>query len=77
MKFSGALTLTYNATSMILPKGADLQTSANDTAILAHLGSGNWQVISYNKADGQGGQQPGSAGLLHLGLRRLHAANQI
>lgn len=52
IKFAGALTLTYNATSMILPGVADITTAANDSAIAQYLGSGNWQVIFYQRASG-------------------------
>jgi hypothetical protein len=50
--FAGALTLTYNATSLILPTAANLQTAANDCAIFLSLGSGNWQCLSYVRASG-------------------------
>lgn len=52
LKFTGALTLTYNATSLILPTAANITTAANDTAVAMYLGSGNWQVISYQRASG-------------------------
>ena len=48
--FSGSLTLTYNATSLILPTAANIQTQAGDTAIVVHEGSGNWRVTSFNRA---------------------------
>lgn len=51
--FSGILTLTYNATSLIIPGGANVITSAGDQAVVVALGSGNWQVISYTPASGQ------------------------
>lgn len=47
--FDGSLTLTYNATSMILPTLANLQTYAGDCAIVRSEGSGNWRFISYNQ----------------------------
>ena len=50
--FAGALTLTYNASSLILPGTANIVTAANDTALLQYLGSGNWQVMAYSKANG-------------------------
>jgi hypothetical protein len=50
--FSGALTLTHNATSLILPAGASITTAAGDTASFVSLGSGNWRCLSYQKADG-------------------------
>ena len=48
--FGGSLTLTYNATSMILPGAANITTAANDTAQATYLGSGNWQVLRYTAA---------------------------
>ena len=51
--FSGALTLTYNATSMILPGAANITTAAGDTAVVASLGSSNYRVLSYVRANGQ------------------------
>jgi hypothetical protein len=50
--FSGALTLTYNATSLILPTAANITTAAGDTAIFVSLGSGNWKCLSYTRASG-------------------------
>lgn len=50
--FSGALTLTHNATSLILPSAANITTAAGDTCEAESLGSGNWRVISYQKANG-------------------------
>lgn len=50
--FSGALTLTHNATSLILPGGASITTAAGDAALVVSLGSGNWRCLSYTKADG-------------------------
>lgn len=44
--------LTYNATSLILPGAANIQASQNDTATAAYLGSGNWQILNYAKANG-------------------------
>lgn len=51
--FNGALTLTHNATSLILPTGANIQTAAGDTAVFISLGSGNWRCTSYQRANGQ------------------------
>lgn len=50
--FSGALTLTHNGTSLILPGAANITTAAGDTALVQSLGSGNWRVANYNKATG-------------------------
>ena len=48
--FAGSLTLTYNATSMILPGAANIQTAAGDTADVVYGGGSNWAVIRYNRA---------------------------
>lgn len=50
--FAGALTLTHNATSLILPGGVSITTAAGDVAIVQSLGSGNWRCLSYSKANG-------------------------
>jgi hypothetical protein len=51
--FDGALTLTHNATSLILPSGANITTAANDCAAFISEGSGNWRCVAYQKANGQ------------------------
>ena len=51
-RFSGALTFTHNATSLILPGAANITTAANHTFEAMSLGSGNWIVTKYQKADG-------------------------
>lgn len=50
--FSGILTLTHNATSLILPGAANITTAAGDAMLAQSLGSGNWKVLVYQKADG-------------------------
>jgi hypothetical protein len=52
LTFGGALTLTYNAASMILPTGASITTATGDTALAIYLGSGNWQILFYQPATG-------------------------
>lgn len=52
LNFNGALTLTYNATSMILPGKQDIKTAAGDMACVFSLGSGNWICTQYLRADG-------------------------
>ena len=51
-QFAGSLTLTYNATSLILPGAQSIVTQAGDAMILTPLGSGNWQVLAYFRASG-------------------------
>lgn len=50
--FSGALTFTHNAASLILPGAANITTAAGDTACLLSLGSGNWRCLTYVRANG-------------------------
>lgn len=52
VRFSGVLTLTYNATTLLLPGGANITTAANDCADFESLGSGNWICRSYATASG-------------------------
>ena len=49
LRFAAALTLTYNATSLILPGAANITTAAGDTATAVSLGSGNWVVTNYTR----------------------------
>lgn len=50
VRFTGALTLTHNGTSLILPGSANISTANGDTAIFRSLGSGNWVCINYSVA---------------------------
>jgi hypothetical protein len=54
LKFEGALTLTHNATSLILPGGANVTTADGDVGIFLSEGSGNWRALAYQKATGLG-----------------------
>jgi hypothetical protein len=47
LRFAAALTLTHNATSLILPGAANITTAAGDTAEAISLGSGNWVMVNY------------------------------
>src|SRR6185369_8064303 len=51
VKFSGALLLTHNATSLILPGAANITTVAGDMLFAVHEGSGNWRVLLYQRAN--------------------------
>jgi hypothetical protein len=50
LRFAAALTLTHNATSLILPGAANITTAAGDTAEAVSLGSGNWVVVNFTRA---------------------------
>lgn len=49
--FSGILTLTHNATSLILPSGANITTAAGDVALVQCISAGNYRVM-YFRASG-------------------------
>jgi hypothetical protein len=50
LRFAAALTLTHNATSLILPGGANIITEAGDTGTAKSLGSGNWVLTDWQRA---------------------------
>lgn len=52
LHFDGILTLTHNATDLILPSGANITTAAGDEAMFVEYASGDWRCISYMKASG-------------------------
>lgn len=52
VEFAGALTLTHNGTSLILPTSANITTVAGDTAEFVSLGSGNWKCLWYMRQAG-------------------------
>jgi hypothetical protein len=52
LTFSGALTLTYNSGSLILPTSANITTAAGDVGAFVYLGSGNWKALFYAPATG-------------------------
>lgn len=48
--FNGALTLTHNATSLILPSGVNITTAAGDCAEFECITTNNWKLINYTFA---------------------------
>lgn len=56
IRFAGALTLTHNASTLILPTGANITTAAGDTCVLAPIATSltpsGWQVLVYQRASG-------------------------
>lgn len=60
IRFNGALTLTHNATSLILPGGANITTAAGDTCMATSDTSGNWRIWHYQRASGKAVVGPAS-----------------
>ena len=50
VRFTGALTLTHNGTSLILPGAANITTASGDVADFVSLGSGNWRCTAYTRS---------------------------
>ncbi len=48
--FTGAPTITHNATSLILPGARDIAVVAGMVLTFVSLGSGNWQLLSTSRA---------------------------
>jgi len=53
VKFAGVLTLTHNATTLILPGGTNITTAAGDTAEFISEGTDNVRCVSYQRASGK------------------------
>lgn len=49
---TGAFTLTHNATSLICPSAANIVCAAGDTFEAISLGSGNWKIFDFQRANG-------------------------
>lgn len=60
LTFGGALTITYDASALIVPGAADITTVAGDTAVAQYLGSGNWKIWSYQRVSGTSVVAPGA-----------------
>lgn len=52
LHFIGALQLTHNGTSFILPSASNITTAAGDIARFREISAGNWKCTGYTRADG-------------------------
>lgn len=50
LRFAGVLTLTHNATTLILPTGANITTAAGDMCLAVPVGTSGWRVLQYTAA---------------------------
>lgn len=64
--FAAALTLTHNATSLILPTGASITTAAGDSGVFMSDGTGNWTCLAYLRKSGKGVIPPVTADISGL-----------
>jgi len=53
LHFDGVLTLTHQATDLILPSGANITTAAGDEALFIEYATGDWRCVNYSKANGE------------------------
>lgn len=51
--FDDALTLTHNASAIVLPTGANITTAAGDTAVFVADTTSIWECVEYMRASGQ------------------------
>lgn len=79
IRFTGAMQLTYNATSMILPTSANITTAAGDTATFQYMDGGNWRCIEYLRLNGQALASPatGISGLTQLATSTPGAVTSV
>ena len=75
LRFTGALTFTHNATSLILPSAANITTANGDCCLAVSLGSGNWFVPFYQKASGDALTAPTGTLLAANNLSDVSAAS--
>lgn len=52
VNFTGILTVTHNATSLILPGAANYTTAAGDVFECVRISGSNWQVVSITRTNG-------------------------
>lgn len=53
LAFASALSITYNATSMILPTAASISVASGDSATVIHDGGGNWRMLNFQRKYGR------------------------
>jgi hypothetical protein len=52
LRFAEILTLTHDATNLILSTGANITTAAGDWAVFEEHVAGKWRMVSYHRATG-------------------------
>lgn len=61
--FDGILTLTHDATALILPNGANITTAAGDSALFVSEGAGNWRCLVYFHVATQADQEAATSSI--------------
>lgn len=76
LRFLGAVTLTHNAVSLILPGGMNITTAANDTMEVVSLGGGKWFCLEYSRG-GRGPDRTTGKGFIEGLIPVWNSANSI
>jgi len=74
VRFTGALTLTHNASSLILLGGANHTTVVGDTAIYRSDASGNWREVAYFSAAYIPSAHTGTGSFVHASNASMNGA---
>lgn len=53
VRFTGALTIDYNSSSLITPSQNNILVQDGDTCVVQDLGGSNWKIVEYTKNSGQ------------------------
>jgi hypothetical protein len=75
LMFQGVATLTYNATSLIIPGLANKTTAAGDCCMIVSEGSGNWRIVGYFAISGSGGGGSGTVTSVDLTMPSAFAVS--
>jgi hypothetical protein len=51
VRFDASLQITYNGGSLITPTGANITTQSGDLALCQYLGSSNWKILQFTRAN--------------------------
>jgi len=73
--FDAAATLTYNATSLIIPGLANKTAAAGDCCMIVSEGSGNWRIVGYFAISGGGGGGGGTVTSVDLTMPSAFAVS--
>ena len=79
VRFAGALTLTHDAASLVLPGGADIVTAPGDMACFRSDAGGHWRCVCYSRTDGRmvNMDSPVFSGRLGVGMTPVNVLDMV
>jgi len=77
LKFANILTLTHNATSLILPAGTSITTTAGDLALMISEGSGNWRCVHYSNVNNLSFIQSGTGAVARTAQAKMRESVSV